>query len=292
MAGEIAKYAKMQFLRWEKSVKVEADIAVICGDRFETVDLAFTLNLNHIPVAHLSGGDITEGSQDDCFRHAITKLSHLHFPTSKEAFHRVLQMGEEPWRVHMCGSPSIDNLRSLLPISREVALWHVGLKPTKFVLVCLHPNTLGKLYEEINELHEYLTKLPYGMGKVFIGPNADEGADKIIYTMLKWSEELPNSAYVKAVPRPVFLSLMKHCEEMVGNSSAMLYEAPTLGTKCVMIGDRQQGRKPIYGDGKASQRISKVLCSIQDPPALLRKKFVDLNYAKNAIPSKDTVSSA
>jgi hypothetical protein len=149
-------------------------------------------------------------------------------------------------------------------------------------LVCLHPNTMGKLEQEIGMLDTYLRGIPAEVGKVFIGPNRDEGHDKIIYSMISWSKVLPNAVYSKEVSRPVFLSLMRHCHEMVGNSSAMLYEAPTFGTKTVMIGDRQHGRSPIKGDGKAAERIAKVICAVKDPQLLLRKKFVDLDYGRTA----------
>ena len=280
VAAEISLHQKMEFIKWNRKDSISATIAVICGDRFETVELAFKLNLSHIPIAHLSGGDITEGSQDDCFRHAITKLSHLHFPTNEESYKRILQMGEEPWRVHNFGSPSIDGIKSCTLFDRATALKFLDLEDGPFVLVSLHPNTFGKTDFELSELYSYLMLLPEDTKRILIGPNADAEADKITYQFIVWSETMPNTKYIKTVPRVHFLSLMKHCVEMVGNSSAMLYEAPTLGTKTVMIGDRQQGRQPVYGDGRSAKRIAKVICSVKDPQALLRKKFVDLNYGR------------
>lgn len=281
VAAQIGLWEKVDFIKWNGQ-DINATMAVICGDRFETVKLAFQLNLARIPIAHLSGGDLTEGSQDDCFRHAITKLSHLHFPTNEESYNRVIQLGEEQWRVHNFGSPSIDSIKARPLWGREATLQPFGLEDGPFVLVCLHPNTFGKTGFELSELYSYLMLLPPDTKKILIGPNADAEADKITYQFIVWSETMPNTKYIKDVPRVHFLSLMKHCVEMVGNSSSMIYEAPTLGTKTVMIGDRQQGRKPITGDGESARRIAKVICAaaVNDPQSLLRKRFVDLEYGR------------
>jgi UDP-hydrolysing UDP-N-acetyl-D-glucosamine 2-epimerase len=269
-----------RFIRWDPGYNYRPlDIAVILGDRNETLQLAFELNLNRVPIAHLSGGDVTEGSQDDCFRHAITKLSHLHFPTNQKACDRILQMGEEPWRVHMVGSPSADSLLTFTYFTQMDALRCLDLSVKDFVLICLHPNTFGKTDDELLALRNYIEKLPKEMGKVFIGPNLDEGGEIIDMCFATWAGTFPNSAYRQEVSRHLYLSLMLHCKEMVGNSSAMLYEAPTLGTKTVFIGDRQGGRDPVYSDGKAAERVAYVLSKIQVPTDyLLRKKFIDLDY--------------
>lgn len=268
------QFKDAHFQHWEPdSLWVIPDIAVICGDRFETLQLAASLNRTHAAIAHLSGGDITEGSQDDCYRHAITKLSHIHFPTNIDAYHRIIQMGEQPDRVHHVGSPSIDSLNQTELLSREDALKKVGLKDDHFILVALHPNTFGRTEDELIKLRDYLEENYWNAPIVYTDPNPDEGCDLIDKAFLRWAPLSGKSTYVKNIPRKLFLSLMKHCFEMVGNSSAMLYEAPTLGTKCHFIGDRQQGRRQIYGDGKAAKRIVDVLVVIGNPALLLRKQF-------------------
>jgi UDP-hydrolysing UDP-N-acetyl-D-glucosamine 2-epimerase len=262
---------------FERLNDIEGDwIAVILGDRFETLELVFRLNLRHVAVAHLSGGDITEGSQDDCFRHAITKLSHLHFPTNDDAARRIVQMGEEPWRVHMLGSPSLDEIFQTPLLDRAEALRYVGLDDGPFVLVSLHPNTFGKTEFELAALRDYLRDAPDGVAKIFIGPNSDDGHGLIDAEFRLFARTEQKSVYRQHIPRRFYLSLMKHCVEMIGNSSAMLYEAPSLGARTVLIGDRQKGREPIWGDGKAAERIAEVICGVSDPKALLRKKFNEI----------------
>lgn len=250
------------------------DLAVVLGDRFELMRLVVELHLAGVPVAHLSGGDLTEGSQDDCFRHAITKLSHLHFPTTEEAARRILQMGEDPARVHMCGSPSVDALLREPLISRASALASVGMQDGPYYMVCMHPNTLGDTEQELADVFNYMDGLA-GARFVVVGPNRDAGSDRVRQFMQELSWTL-GSKYYDSLGRVVYLSLMKHCEEFVGNSSAALYEAPTLGVRVRMIGDRQRGRSPVVGDGHAAYRIASVLAGVSAPRSLLRKKFQEL----------------
>jgi len=120
------------------------DLVVLLGDRYEILGAAMGANMMGVPVAHLSGGDVTEGSADDCYRHAITKLAHLHFPTHEEAAVRIVCMGEDPGRVHNVGCPGIDRLLAAQLFDRESALRSLSLPATpRLMLVAFHPNTLG-----------------------------------------------------------------------------------------------------------------------------------------------------
>jgi UDP-hydrolysing UDP-N-acetyl-D-glucosamine 2-epimerase len=280
------------------------DLAFVLGDRFETLETVYRLNIEHVPIAHLAGGDLTEGSQDDCFRHAITKLSHLHFPTHIESAARIIQMGEQPSRVHMVGSVNVDRVLTTPLLTKETAFDILGLPtPDKYMLVCLHPNTLGNPSVELNALANALGHL-INIKKILIGPNMDVGAVQIAD---KWKElaERADFAYFDTLPQNTYLTLLKHCEALVGNSSAGFTEAPVFGTPVVNIGDRQAGRPPApcitdaepttldimggiswalhlmkrfpfcsqYGDGHAAERIVDIVSKIEDPKALLRKQW-------------------
>jgi len=305
---ELCKYTKFQPVliradHWQ--LATPTDIAIICGDRYEMLEMAFKLNLNHIPIAHLAGGDLTEGSQDDCFRHAITKLSHIHFPTNHDAANRVLQMGEDPRHVHMVGSASLDLVLQTELLDRDATFAAVGLKtPQRALLVSFHPNTLGDTAQELRVLEAALRAWDGAL--VMVGPNRDQGWELIAASFGALSAN-PNVVYAHNFEPKVYHSLMYWCDAMVGNSSAGVYEAPSFGTPVVNIGDRQSGRikancvtdcgpervdiiaaiawavamkrfppENPYGDGHASERIAKVLASIDEPRLLLHKMWYDL----------------
>lgn len=284
---------------------IPTDIAIVCGDRYEMLETAFKLNLKRIPIVHLAGGDITGGSQDDCFRHAITKLSHVHFPTNHESAKRILQMGEDPRHVHMVGSASLDLVLQTELLDRDTTFAAVGLRtPQRALLVSFHPNTLGDTAQELSELKAALHELDIAL--VMIGPNRDAGWELIAAAFGALSVS-HNVVYAHHFEPKVYHSLMYWCDAMVGNSSAGVYEAPSFGTPVVNIGDRQSGRLKArcvtdcdperndilsairwalsmkrfppenpYGDGHASERIAKVLTSIDEPKLLLHKVWNDL----------------
>lgn len=281
------------------------NLVVVLGDRFEILRAVVEIYLQKVPIAHLSGGDITEGSQDDCMRHAITKLSHLHFVTNEESKRRVIQLGEEPWRVHNVGYPGIDNIELGL-LNFEDAKRKAGVLsyPNDFLLVVWHPNTFACDNQNLHEVNIITRALDKVFKKTLIvGPNADAGNEVVRAHFKKWAKETCNT-YVDKLPRDVYLSLLKHCRCLIGNSSSGYYEAPHFGTTVLDIGDRQKGReKPkcvtnvridlheiagclppisdkkfpqqIYGDGTAADKIADIICKT-DLTNLLRKKWHDV----------------
>jgi len=299
------------------SIRAERpDIAMIHGDRHEILGAAVAANIMGVPIGHIGGGDITEGSQDDSFRHSITKLSHLHFAANEESAGRILQMGEESHRVHVTGCPGIDMVVSTPILSREKTFGIVGLlghyslrAPAEALLVLFHPNTLGDTHAELKALSDALMDRPEPL--VLLGPNADVGSELIRQEWQTMTRNRPHTVYYDNVEPQVFYSLLKHCNMLIGNSSAGFYEAPCFGTHVFNIGDRQEGRAMpsnvrarrygnddkdmilahiiywmdvkkgikhsdvinLYGDGHASERIAKVINEIDDPKKLLRKVF-------------------
>lgn len=262
----------------EQLNNVNPDLVILAGDRFEILGAACAAHLMSTPIAHLSGGDVTEGSQDDAMRHAITKLAALHFPTTYEAADRLVAMGEEKWRIHMVGAPQIDYLLNKKLYTLHETLEQFGFKyPTitedKYILVAYQPPTAvedpaAEIDGLLKDLHET------GMKCIFTTINPDAGGLEITRKIIKFCNAHPGHAMVK-MDSKLFLSAMKHCQYMIGNSSAGFYEAPSLGTKFVNIGDRQKGRRAIRGDGKAAERIKVTINAMMLVPrnVLLQKKW-------------------
>lgn len=217
--------------------KNDYKIVVLLGDRKEILRFATYFYLEKMIICHLSGGDITEGSQDDSMRHAITKLAHLHFPTNWHSAQIIKQMGEESWRVHTVGYPGADNMKTY---DHSVAAKLVGAED--YILVVWHPNTLAPISEAVAEaavLAEALEQMPYK--KLILSPNLDEGGIQIANYFEVWASR-NDGRYIATLPPDMYLTVMRHAKCMIGNSSSGFYEAPTFGTPVVNVGDRQQGR--------------------------------------------------
>lgn len=238
----------------ELNFEGDIDLVVLLGDRFEILGAAVAANVSGIPIAHLSGGDITEGSQDDCYRHAITKLSHLHFATHRESANRIIQMGEETERVYTVGCPGIDAIARVDLMTRSEAMAAAGVlygwpheQPTeKLVVACWHPSTLGNVRKEALQLAVALADTESQTAVVIVGPNADAGCEivrAVMRDVVGDCYERSNVAYHDTLDRRLYLSLLSHADALVGNSSAGLYEAPTFGTPTINVGDRQRGRR-------------------------------------------------
>jgi UDP-hydrolysing UDP-N-acetyl-D-glucosamine 2-epimerase len=287
------------------SNRAKPDFAIILGDRWDALACAVAIYLVGIPLVHLSGGDITEGSQDDSMRHAITKLAHIHFPTHTVSAKRILQMGEESWRVHTVGCPSIDLLQHLPLLSKKAVLDKLGVAEP-YVLVAYQPETLA--VDPVVEAKIFLDALhDLQLPCVFTTVNADVGSIGIQREFERFC--VRGRGVILDMPRILYLSVMKHCQVMIGNSSSGLYEAPTLKVPFVNVGWRQAGREnatnvrwtpnePVairravadvlrrdlrdtvnpYGDGHAAERIKDLLTTkfSQIPrQQLLTKKFVE-----------------
>lgn len=306
MADTASLLATVIMLATDKLMQCQPDLVVLHGDRFETLAVAVAANCMSIPIAHLGGGDITEGSQDDCFRHAITKLSHLHFASNADSAARIMQMGEEPGRVFATGDPGIDAIYGTQVLGYDRTFDAVGFSapPERCLLVVFHPNTLGDTAAELEALVLALCRRPINTAIVLIGPNGDAGRDRI---HLEWERTIggdPTVRYHESVSPCTFYSLMRWCSVMVGNSSAAYYEASMYGLASVDIGNRQRGRanpgnvlcvppdaqaiveaiklgmtkevtcdRSMYGDGHAAMRICKIISEIKNSKALLQKSF-------------------
>ncbi len=223
--------------------RLRPDILVLLGDRFETHAAAVAALPFKIPVAHLHGGELTQGAIDDALRHSLTKLSHLHFVATEEYFSRVVQMGEEPWRVTNCGALSLDNLQTIDLLDTNRLEVDYGLKLDRpMLLVTFHPVTLE--YERTQwQFQELLAALEVlGMPVVFTSPNADTAGRVILRLIDEFTELHPWAMFVANMGMQGYFSLLSVAAAMVGNSSSGLLEAPSFGLPVVNIGTRQDGR--------------------------------------------------
>jgi UDP-hydrolysing UDP-N-acetyl-D-glucosamine 2-epimerase len=221
------------------------DIVVLLGDRFETLAAATAAALMRIPVAHIHGGEISEGAIDDSMRHAITKLSHLHFVAAEEFRERVMQMGEAPERVFTVGAPGLDHLvRRSLP-DRTAIAERVGLALDRpLLLVTYHPATLGENdpQADLEQLLAALDRFP-DAAIVFTKANADAGGRAINARLESWvSVNKDRAVLVASLGSDFYFAALKEAAAVIGNSSSGLIEAPAAGAPTVNIGVRQAGR--------------------------------------------------
>lgn len=230
--------------------KLRPDIVLIHGDRFELLPIAMSAAFLNIPIAHIEGGDVS-GTIDESIRHAISKLSHIHFPVTEQSKERLLRMGENPESIYVSGMSAIDTLRELDTtldsgfVSRN---GNGGLSSFEvsepFALVMYHPVTTRreKNNEDILSVLEAVSKLP--IQKVIIAPNIDAGSMSIIRG--KWElahTKGSQTVFYKNVPEEDFYRLLNNAKVAIGNSSSFLREAAYFGTPVVLVGDRQQGRE-------------------------------------------------
>jgi len=224
--------------------ELNPDVILVLGDRFEILSAVSTALVLRIPVAHLHGGESTEGVIDEGIRHSITKMSHLHFVAAEQYRQRVIQLGEQPDKVFLVGGLGIDNIKRIDLLDRaelEVALdFSLGVKN---LLVTFHPVTLEEDMAEtqIMELLSALEELEE-THIVFTLPNADADGRKIMAMVEEFVSKNLNSRVYTSLGQLRYLSCIEHMDGIVGNSSSGLIEAPSFKKGTVNIGDRQKGR--------------------------------------------------
>lgn len=285
------------------------DLVVVLGDRTEMLGVCCAAMNERIPIAHLHGGELTEGAVDDCVRHAITKMSYLHFPASEEYRRRIIQMGENPKRVYAVGALGVENILKTPLLPYEDMCRETGVPlGSKYVVVTFHPVTL-----EDNTAFEQVEALISAMEQkdnyfyLITKANADVGSEAVNKRLEEFSGQHENAKLVTSLGMVRYLSAVKYSEMVLGNSSSGIIEAPALGIPTVNIGDRQKGRlmastiinckankadivsaieaaaamehrvSHLYGDGNTAEKIVQVLKSfLQNGHVDIKKKFYDL----------------
>jgi GDP/UDP-N,N'-diacetylbacillosamine 2-epimerase (hydrolysing) len=224
--------------------KLQPDLILVLGDRFELFSAVAAALVARIPVAHLHGGESTEGAFDEAIRHSITKMSHLHFVAAEEYRKRVIQLGENPDRVFLVGGLSIDNIKKLDLLDRpalEAALeFKLGFKN---LLITFHSVTLENetSAEQMAELLAALEALE-DTHLIFTMSNADTNGRVLIDMMIQFVSDHPNARLYSSLGQLRYLSCIKHVDGVVGNSSSGLTEMPSFSKGTINIGDRQRGR--------------------------------------------------
>ncbi|AUL72141.1 UDP-N-acetylglucosamine 2-epimerase (hydrolyzing) [Pseudoalteromonas sp. 13-15] len=223
------------------------DLLIIMGDRYELLGIASAAALMSVPIAHFSGGEITQGVIDDTIRHAITKMSQLHFVSNIEHYDRVLQLGEMQETIFTVGEPGLDNIfnQPFMSIAEFQSSISFTLdKP--FCILTFHPVPLDqglKPEKQIKQVLIALQSLVKSHSIIITAPNSDEGADEILPLLTKFAEQYKDSVvFFKSLGFKRYLSALKLCDFVIGNSSSGLIEAPSFNKPAVNIGSRQQGR--------------------------------------------------
>lgn len=287
------------------------EIIVLLGDRYEILAVAQAAMIARIPVAHIAGGDTTEGAYDEAIRHSITKMSHLHFVTNEMAARRVRQLGENPEHVYNVGSPGIDHIRRLKLLGQGELEQELDFKfREKNILITFHPVTLDSqpAAGQFQELLNALDSLEYDVGLIFTKPNSDNDSRVLLHMIDDYVIDRTNAKAYTSLGQLLYLSTIVHVDAVVGNSSSGLYEVPSFKKPTVNIGDRQKGRlqsssvincipqsgsilKAInnafkmdcsgainpYGDGNSSSRIINILKGFSEFGSLLKKHFFEVD---------------
>lgn len=224
--------------------RLKPDLIVLLGDRFEVLAAAAAALVASIPVAHLHGGETTEGAFDEAIRHAVTKMSHLHFVAAEEYRQRVIQLGEQPDRVFLVGGLGIDAIHRTQLLDRPALEASLGLAlGAKNLLITFHPVTLDQQSSE-HQMAELLAALAalHDTLLIFTMPNADNGSRILGQMVADFVSNHPQARAYASLGQLRYLSCLKLVDGVVGNSSSGLAEAPSLGVGTVNIGDRQLGR--------------------------------------------------
>lgn len=291
--------------------RYQPDVVVVLGDRVEALSAAVAATFCRIPIAHIHGGESTLGAVDEVVRHAVTKMAHFHFAACEAYAKRILQLGEEPWRVHVSGAPGLDWLHTVEYLGVEELSERLGMDFSKPVAICTyHPETaIGHQPEWM--VDQFIAAVEEAAVQAVITyPNADAGGRAIIKKLGDFvARRFDRVRLVRSLGQTAYLSVLRHAAVMVGNSSSGIIEAASFHLPVVNVGERQKGRvraanvidvgyssKEIlsgihtalfderfrdslhsivnpYGDGRASDRIYSVLCSAELGPEALIKNL-------------------
>ena len=225
--------------------ELKPDLLVVLGDRYEILAAAAAALIMRIPIAHISGGDVTEGAFDDAIRHSITKMSQLHFPSTEEYKKRVIQLGEQPDRVFNAGALGVENIKKMPLMGKVEIEKEIDFKiDNNTILVTYHPVTLGNRTAK-DDIEDFVAALEErkDIRVIFTMPNSDTGGQFIVDAINDFVAKNPERAKAyKSLGVVRYLSVMRQVAAVVGNSSSGLVEVPSFGIPTLNIGDRQKGR--------------------------------------------------
>lgn len=297
--------------------KNKPDLLVVLGDRFEIFGVVSVAHMMGIPIAHISGGDVTEGAVDDALRHAMTKMSMLHFPGCAQSAKRIIQMGEEPERVFNVGEPGVENCLNMKFMTRQELANSINFDISKkdYAVVTFHPVTMenntgvAQVYELIKAMD-----MKKDMFYIVTMANADAGGRAINDVWIEEGKKRDNWLVIASLGALRYLSALKYAKLVIGNSSSGIVEAPSMGIPTINIGSRQKGRmmaesviscSPVqkeietsmkkalspdfqakskhvispFGDGSTSKQIVEVILDyLKTNKKTNEKNFYDINF--------------
>lgn len=241
----VARTTGLALIRLSRAFQaLKPQAVLLLGDRYEILAAAEAAMFCRIPIIHLHGGEATEGLVDEAIRHAITKMSHLHFVSTKEYRRRVIQMGEDPKKVFVVGALGLDSVRKLRVLSREQVQKKLGISfSQRNFLITFHPPTLspGAGRTQLKELLSALASLRQTT-LIFTFPNSDMESLALSRLIRSFVRRHPSARVFHSLGQLTYLSCLQHVDAVVGNSSSGIIEAPSLRCPTINIGDRQQGR--------------------------------------------------
>ena len=310
----VSKTQGMAFISFaDMYARQKPDMVVVLGDRTEMIPIAFAAANERIPIAHISGGETTEGAIDECVRHSLTKVSYLHFPGCEAYRRRIIQLGEHPNRVFNFGDVGVEMVRIAPKLDREQLTNELSWNFTKpYLCVVFHPVTL-----EIEQAAEQTDNLLAAIAQhneynyVFIQGNSDAGGQIVSQKIRSYVEQHNNCTLFASLRSEVYISVVAKAAALLGNSSSGIVEAPALHVPTINIGDRQKGRLQAnsiincepkvddiseaismlssgafrermrdiqnpYGDGEVSKRICECIKRTLAEGVDLKKRFYDL----------------
>ncbi len=270
--------------------KQKPDLLIVLGDRYETIAVCLAAMNARIPIAHIHGGEITEGAIDDVIRHAITKLSYLHFPSTERYAKRIIQLGEAPDRVFTVGALGVENINNVKLLSRQELAASLGIDPEQpYAVVTFHPATLDE--EDVTEqCKKVLCALSgFNMQYIITKANADAGGVRINQLIDEYALKHDNVVVVTSLGMKRYLSALKYCTMVIGNSSSGIVEAPSFHVPTVNIGDRQRGRisaESVLHCGTDTEEIKRTMSSAMDMRCSGKLEFVRNPYEKDGTSKK------
>lgn len=291
--------------------KKKPDILVILGDRYEMIAGPLACLDKNIPIIHIHGGAVTYGAIDENIRHSLTKLSNFHIVSHEKYLKRIMQMGEEKWRIKNLGAPGLDFIKEKGKKSiNKMFTGKYNIKKNNYILICLNPETraLSNLKKDIQELLKFL-KFRKEI-KIFTYPNSDPGCELIISSFQKFTSRNSESYLIKNFEDNDFYPILKNCKFLIGNSSVGIVEAASFKKPVINLGERQSGKihpynvinsrysllsitnslkiiesknylskikilKNPYGDGKSGIKIAQQILKLKINDVLMKKKFID-----------------
>ena len=267
--------------------ELKPDLIVVLGDRYEQLAIVGAATLYKIPIAHLHGGEITEGAYDNGIRHAITKLSHLHFTSTEEHRHRVIQMGEQPQFVFNVGAPGIENIKKIQPLNKIELEKSLNFElSTKCLLVTYHPVTLEShtAADQIDNILKVLDEFK-DYHVIFTYPNSDTDGRVIIERINEYVAKNPDRCLaLPSLGIKRYLSTLRYVQCVIGNSSSGIIEVPSFHIPTLNIGDRQKGRlaaESVINCGTSTKEISDALTKVMS---------MDCRGIQNPYEGKDTAN--